>query len=257
MHRSHLRRLTGFLFIAGALLINVPYMLLISSFDYPDILRQPAEHILTQFAAGGTSLIAQWFAFAWVGLPLLLAMLLLPKALGLEASAAMTTATMAGVVAAIAQMVGLLRWVFVVPVLSRLFADPAAGEATRQAVVVAFRVVHQFGGVLLGEHVGQLFTILWMGLVSLARLRSSVVKAWLGWLGIVASAIYLAAQTELLATVVPAFPAVPQAGLVGSLLWLGWMLVLGITLAARSADMSPSPTTAAGVSGHSARTRGI
>ena len=32
------RRLTGILFIVGAVLVNIPYTLLIMSFDYPDIL---------------------------------------------------------------------------------------------------------------------------------------------------------------------------------------------------------------------------
>jgi len=47
----------------------------------------------------------------------------------------------------------------------------------------------------------------------------------------IASLVYLMAQTELFATVIPGFPVAPEAGLVGSLLWLGWMLVMGIVLA--------------------------
>lgn len=49
----NLRRWTGALLITGALLVNLPYSLLIMNFDYPDILRQPAGEILSRFAAGG------------------------------------------------------------------------------------------------------------------------------------------------------------------------------------------------------------
>ena len=31
----------------------------------------------------------------------------------------------------------------------------------RRAAIITFKAIHQFGGVLLGEHLGQLFTIAW------------------------------------------------------------------------------------------------
>ena len=47
MSENKLRKLTGIFFIVGAILVNIPYTLLIMNFDYPDILRQPAGEILT------------------------------------------------------------------------------------------------------------------------------------------------------------------------------------------------------------------
>jgi hypothetical protein len=44
------------------------------------------------------------------------------------------------------------------------------------------------------------------------------------------SAVYFLAQTELLATVMPNFPVVPEAGFIGSTLWLLWLIGLGVTL---------------------------
>jgi len=52
----------------GAVLVNIPYTLLIMNFDYPDILRESTGHILTRYQEGGTGLIFTWLAFAWVGL---------------------------------------------------------------------------------------------------------------------------------------------------------------------------------------------
>jgi hypothetical protein len=223
-------RLVGLLFIAGALLINIPYTLLILNFNYPDVLRQPAGDILTQFAAGGTPLIYTWLAFAWIGLPILLGMMMLPRVITLERNQLFEIAKWFGVIASIVQMVGLLRWVFVVPTLANLYLDPASSLATKDAVVVAFQTIHQYGGVVIGEHLGQAFTIFWMLFTSLALLKSNLFKPWLGWFGISASAVYFLAQSELLATVIPNFPIIPEAGLVGSLLWLAWMIALGICL---------------------------
>jgi len=138
--------------------------------------------------------------------------------------------TVSGVIGAIAQMIGLLRWTFVVPVLARIYTDPTATAAAKESAVMVFQAVHQYGGVVLGEHIGQTFTILWMLLISLAMFRSNLFKPWLAWFGILASVVYSLAQTELLATVIPNFPVAPETGLIGSLLWLTWMILLGIFL---------------------------
>ena len=60
--------------------------------------------------------------------------------------------------------------------------------------------------------------------------KSQMFSKWVAWLGWFASAVYLLAQTELLATAIPKFPVIDWAGLYGSLLWLVWMLVLGVYL---------------------------
>ncbi len=231
MSEINVKRWTGWFFIAGALLVNIPYTLLITSFDYPDILRMPVEQILTRFQAGGSGLIFTWLAFAWVGLPLLLGAVMLKRALADEHAPFLETATTIGVTGFVAQVVGLLRWVFVVPLLARQYVDPASGAAAKAAMAVVFMAVHQYGGVVLGEHIGQFFTVVWMSMVSAILFRSARFPKWLAWLGWVASGVYLLAQGELLATVMPGFPVVGWAGLVGSLLWLAWMLALGIVLA--------------------------
>ena len=64
MSTKQFRQLTGLFFVLGAVLVNIPYTLLILNFDYPDLLRAPVDQILTQFQAGGSSLIYTWLAFA-------------------------------------------------------------------------------------------------------------------------------------------------------------------------------------------------
>jgi hypothetical protein len=230
MSKNRFQKLTGSLFIAGAILINIPYTLLIMNFEYPDILRESTGYILTQFYMGGNKLIFTWLAFAWVGLPLLFAIIMLQKVLKREDAPYLGSATVVGVVGAITQMLGLLRWSFVVPILAQIYVDPDSNNATKEAVLVSFQVIHQYGGVILGEHIGQTFSIIWMFLICLVMLKARLFKSWLGWFGIVAAVVYLLAQTELLNTVMPTFPVVPEAGLIGSLLWLGWMIALGIFL---------------------------
>lgn len=234
MSEKTFRKLAGIFFIVGAILVNIPYTLLIINFDYPDILRLPAAEILTRFQAGGSSLIYTWLAFAWVGLPMLLGAIMLKRILADENAPFLETATTLGVIGFIVQVVGLLRWVFVVPVLARLFTDPTTDSVTKAALPLVFSAVHQYGGVILGEHLGQFLIILWMSMLSGILYKSKRFSKWVAYLGWIASAVYILAQTELLATAIPSFPVIGWAGLYGSLLWLVWMIVVGVYLVKNS-----------------------
>jgi hypothetical protein len=230
MNDNQFRKVTGILFIAGAILVNIPYTLLIMNFNYPDILREPADLILTQFQTGGAALIFTWLAFAWLGLPLIFGTLMLKRVLAPEGHVLLETATTFGLIGLVLAVVGLTRWVFVVPILAGIYTDPASNEAMRAAVLVTFQAVHQYGGVIIGEHISQFMTVVWMALISGMMFRSAFFQAWQGWLGLVAAVVFFLAQSELLATVIPNFPVVPETGLIGSVLWLLWMIVMGVAL---------------------------
>ncbi len=230
MTKPMFRKLTGILFVIGAILINIPYTLLIIYFEYPDILRQPTGYILTKFQAGGIGLIFIWFSFAWVGLPILFAIIMLQKIIERDDTHFLSIATFAGVLGVISQIIGLLRWVFVVPVLGKLYIDPNSTSAIKDAITIAFQVINQYGGVVIGEHIGQIFTIFWIIGVSFTILKSDIFKRWIAWFGLLTSAVYILAQSELISTVIPDFPISSEAGFIGSLMWLAWMLVVGVFL---------------------------
>ena len=70
--------------------------MLSSTFDWPDILREPADVVLPAFVAGGTSLVWTWFATAWTYAILLVPILLLPAVLGRRDDPALRVATYVG-----------------------------------------------------------------------------------------------------------------------------------------------------------------
>jgi len=217
---------TGLLLIAGAIGVFIPYTILTMTFEYPDILRQDTGTILTKFHTGGSSLILTWWAFAILGLPLLIAYILIGQKLENKLGF-IRWATTIGVISGIVQIIALLRWVFVVPVIANSYVS-AGDAAAKTAAIISFQTIHQFGGVLLGEHIGQLFTIIWTVMISYAFIKLKLFPKWIGWLGIIASVIYLMAQAELFATVIPGFPVWGMAGFIGSTLWLIWLLIVGI-----------------------------
>jgi hypothetical protein len=153
--------------------------------------------------------------------------LMLPRAINRESSTLLRVATALGATSVLLSLIGFLRWVFVVPPLARAHA---AGDT---AVAAAWTAQHQYGGALLGEHLGQLLAIAWSIGVSVVVLRTAVLPRWIGWVGLAASVLYLANQGDILATAVPDFPVWDAAGLLGSTAWGAWTILLGVGLYAR------------------------
>ena len=240
-----MRRTTGVLFIVGAIAFAAAASLLSATFNWPDILREPADVVLMEFAAGGASLVWIWFATAWTYAILAVPILLLPAALRRRDDAALWVATFAGAISVILALIGFLRWVFVVPPLARLYQE--GDSATRTAVAAAWLAQHQFGGALLGEHLGQLLGIAWSVTLSIIVLRSGVLPRWIGIAGLIVSALYLFNQGDILATALPGFPVFDLAGLIGSSGWGLWIAALGVTLLLRpkAADQTSAGKRAA------------
>lgn len=218
-------RTIGLLFILGALLLFIPYTALTIIFDYPDVLRLDAGEILTRFHAGGPTLILTWWAFALVGLPLVGGFVMLGQQLENKVPI-VRMATTIGIIGLVVQMIGLLRWTFVVPVLAADYVN--GNEAAQAASRAAFLTIHQYGGVALGEHMGQLFTIAWTLMMASTMHRLKMMPHWMTGLAIGASAIYALAQLDLFATVIPGMPVWDVAGFLGSTLWLLWLVLLGV-----------------------------
>jgi hypothetical protein len=226
-----LRRTTGGLFVVGAVAFAGAATVLSSTFDWPDILREPADVVLPAFVAGGTSLVWTWFATAWTYAILMIPILLLPAVLGRRSDPMLRVASYVGATSVVLALIGFLRWVFVVPPLADSYVNGNA--VTRAAVDAAWTAQHQFGGALLGEHLGQLLAVAWSVAVSVTLLRTRVLPRWLGVAGLVVSALYLSNQGDILATAVPGFPVWDLGGLIGSTSWGLWVAALGVTLLLR------------------------
>ena len=224
----NLRRVTGLLLVGAPLAFAVATSVLSATFGWPDILREPAGVVLAAADEGGAALVGTWFATAWTYALLGVPMLLLPAALGRREDPVLRAATAVGAASVLLSLIGFLRWVFVVPPLAHAWAT---GDSTvRTATEAAWTAQHQFGGALLGEHLGQVLAIGWSVTISLVLLRSRVLPAWTGWAGLGAAALYLLNQGDVLATAVPGFPVWDAAGLIGSTAWGLWVAALGVTL---------------------------
>lgn len=228
---SKLSKITALTLIFLGVYINIPFSILGVIFDYPNILRQPTGQVLTLFNDGGSTLIATWYAFALAPILMIVVTKLINQILKDEQPNLVSVASTFGVLAGITQVLGLIRWVFVVPVLAHNYTDPSSSEATKAAAVMVFEGLHQYAGVAIGEHLGQLFTALWILLISLAMLKSQIFRRWQGIVGIIISGMMLVGLVEGFATVISF-----EVGIFGiitpiSFILLSiWMISLGVTL---------------------------
>ena len=128
-------------------------------------------------------------------------------------------------------MLGLLRWVYLVPSLARTFADPDVEAGQREVTVAVFRAMHQFLGVGIGEHLGYLFTGIWSVLTGVAILGRDVVPAWMGWIGIVVGSGLIIGSAEFLGPNEEDGWSIAGAAI--PILYIGWslwLLAMGIAL---------------------------
>jgi hypothetical protein len=221
--------------VAGAFLIlaplwfNTTFALLGKRFDYPDILRRPANEILDRFRTGGASLIVLWWTFMLSGLLLIPAVVLLGQVLGF--TGLVPLAVTVGVLAGLVQMLGLLRWVYLVPSLARVNADAAVGSGQREATIAVFAAMHQYLGVGVGEHLGYLLTGLWSVLTGVAILGTELVPTWMGWIGIAVGAGLTLASAEFLGpNEEDGWPLAGAAIPILYVAWSLWLLTMGIAL---------------------------
>lgn len=217
-------RVLGLSAIALAILFNVPYAILASTFDYPDILRRPAGEVLDAFAAGGPMLILTWHAFALAALaliPLTLALSLTPARMARAPGLAVSAAVL-GALAGLAQAIGLWRWVFVIPQLARAHAMPGAPSEVMRSAEAMFEMLNSYGGVAIGEHLGQLLTALFV--LTLARLQLAEGARITALAGFATAAAIAFGTTEGLALALgrsgDLFSLGTIAGFLGLTLWL-------------------------------------
>jgi Domain of unknown function (DUF4386) len=227
------KTVTGIVLIVVPIWFNVWFALLARRFDYPEILRRPTGEILERFRAGGSSLILTWWAFMLSGLLFVGAAVLLSEGLEDSAPASSSLALVVGVLAGLVQVLGLLRWVYLVPALARGYSRPDASEAERASAAITFRAFHQYLGVGVGEHLGYLLTGAWTVLVGIAILRGDILDAWLGWPALAIGAGLAACSVEFLGpNEEKGWDLAGKAVPVLYVLWSFWLLALGIALLA-------------------------
>lgn len=215
------RRLSGLLFILFPIIIQIPFNILVATYNYPDILREPVGVVMSKFLEGGSFLLGTWYVYALSIILFMIGIMAYEKA-NKESS----TVSRIGLISAGVQFVALLRWTFLVPFLARAHAS-ATSPVEAAAIENLFTMQHNFLGVGLGEHVGQLTMAIWTVLM----IRSTSQNLFLKIVGCLSAVCFVVGLTEQLGLAF-GFDAgmFAMGGLLGFILWSIWLIGFGITL---------------------------
>jgi hypothetical protein len=217
--------ITGLVLIVLPSAFNLLFLMLGRAFEYPDILRKPTDYILTRFVAGGRSLIALWYGFAATALLAIPMAFLLGAVFEAQQPQLAAVSVILGVLSGLTQAMGLLRWSLFVPMLAAQYTAPESTQTQRDALSVVFSAIHQYAGVVIGEHLGFLFTGAWTIVIGVMMIGSPLFSPILGAVGILSAIGILSGLLE------PA--GWRPAGMINSIsyiVWSLWLIVTGITL---------------------------
>jgi Domain of unknown function (DUF4386) len=223
--------LAGLLMIVVAFAFNAAFALLAARFDYPDILREPTADVLAKFRAGGASLVLLWWAFALTAVLMVPLVVLLSSAISDADPTLIAIATTVGVIAAVVQLLGLVRWPFLVPYLARIAAEPDASPARREAVDIVFQSFNRYLGVAVGEHLGYLLTGAWTTLTAIALTQTTVAPSWIGVLGIVIGPVLMLCSLQFVGRHEPAgWKLAERLTPITYIAWSLWLIATGVAL---------------------------
>ncbi|MCP3986018.1 MAG: DUF4386 domain-containing protein [bacterium] len=224
---SSTQRFSAWLLIAHVVLLFAAFSALAPAFDFPEVLRLPADEILQRFRARQSLIVAVYYAFTLSGLTFASLALLLQAVFEPDDPALARLTCKAGVLAGFCQALGFIRWCFVVPVLSEIAADPAASVARREAAVVTFEALHHYAGVAVGENLAFVLQGFWtLGLGALLA-RSHRFDRRLGWLGMGIGALIALYSVEQFGG---RFAVLGPLNVVMHDLWAVWLLLIASQL---------------------------
>lgn len=217
-------KVTASIFMAFFLLIVVGNLMLASSFNFPDILRESPEVRFTLFQNNQGTIIPTYYLMGLTSILqifMAVAMYRLTKKDRLLDLFALT----AGVLSGVFQVLGFFRWVILIPMLSNAYNTK---EISSEVIFFLEKFANTYLGMTVGEHLGSLFTGLWLITLGIALVKNAAFDKKLSWLGLV-SGIALSIQSyEPVNSSAFSFLATISIALWA--LYVVWVLIMSILL---------------------------
>ena len=215
-------RFGGFCLAGGAVAFLGVFAYLAARFNYPDVLDGPAATVLPNLLATGQQGRLVWALYALLPLIWIPAGVAAYEALAPVRRAPMRLALVFAVVAALAMMLGLMRWPSVHWHLALAFEHAAPPE---QAVLAAvFDGLNTYLGNYIGEFLGELSFSVFFLLTSIAWLQEPRGHKWLGWFGVGTATLGLVGMFRNVTS------AVAPIAALNNYLLPAFMIILGVAL---------------------------
>jgi len=194
-----IRRQAAIFLIIEFLLIFAPLIILGTAINWPASLDEPASVnlplILEQYMAmmTGYSIYLVYSLLFW---PMAY---LTGRAIVIDDTSNTLFLVASGFAAlsTLARTLGIVRWLFAMPVLARLYTNPVVSENFKESISMVYEMLNAYAGGI-GELLGvSLFASIWLVLISILLIRSSHWPNWLGFFGLIVAASLLLNLLEM------------------------------------------------------------
>jgi hypothetical protein len=175
-------RFGGFCLAGGAVAFLGVFAYLAARFNYPEVLDGPAATVLPNLLATGQRGRFVWAVYALLPLIWLPAGVAAYEALAPVRRGSMRLALLFAMVAALAMMLGLMRWPSVHWHLALAFEHAAPPE--QEVLATIFDGLNTYLGNYIGEFLGELSFSVFFLLTSLVWLQAPHKHRWIGWAGV-------------------------------------------------------------------------
>ncbi len=99
---------------------------------------------------------------------------------------------------ALARSLGIVRWLFTMPVLAQFYVAPEATAVTKENISMMYEMLNSYAGGV-GELLGvSLFAVLWLALICILLISNTEWPSWLGYFGFITSAFLLLNLLEVI-----------------------------------------------------------
>jgi len=187
------RRQAAIFLIIEFLLIFAPLIILGAAINWPASLDEPASVnlplILEQYIAmmTGYSIYLVYSLLFWPMAYLTGRVIVI----GDTENTLFRVASGFAALSALARALGIVRWLFAMPVLARLYTNPTVSENSKESISMVYEMLNAYAGGI-GELLGvNLFASIWLVLISLLLIRSPQWPKWLSYFGFVVAAALL------------------------------------------------------------------
>lgn len=226
-------KLSAAVFMGFFVLIVAGNLVLASAFNFPDILRASPDERFTLFQNNQGLIIP---AYYMMGVTSILQIFMAAAMYHLTRKGRLVDlfALIAGILSGVFQVLGFFRWVILIPMLSNAYNTK---EISPEIIFFQEKFANTYLGMTVGEHLGSLFTGLWLIALAVVLLQHKTFDKRLSWLGMISGAALFIQSYEAVNASALSFLADISIALWA--LYVVWALIMSIMLFQKKDETSP------------------
>ena len=227
------------LLFAEAISVTVPVIVLGKYFNFPDILRQPAEQAFTLFRNNESLIVAAYYIFLLSSLFYMPISYTACRFYNQSVSKFWLKAlTGFGIATTVFQSIGFIRWIFTMPFLTESYFSH--GEE-KQVITLLYEMLNRYAGMSVGEHLGFIAMGCWTTIFGIILIKKQNPQKWLGYTGcltglllIISVGEHFGGQTAHLFSTI---------NFIANTLWTLWILAVAVTTTFLKNNFLPGRTS--------------